>query len=598
MSREMTMELRLSESVWPFGVGAIADVLRQSVIGMDTDYWDANLPTLECARLTDHLGGGRLIEPPVLDEKSREHQRRLPYLRFPAWRYCERCERLSKMTPTKRGSFVNECECGGSLIPMRFVAVCQEGSHIQDIPWFKWTHRGRDAAVTDAVRSCKSTSELRFIRSASGGEGLASLKVVCNGCGRERSLAELNAKDALRREGISCDGRQPWEQEGADCDSTLVPVQRGATSNYIAEMVSALDIPDTVPESVEVERRVRLHPLFMKCAGADPTRQRVLGEVISEDLGIDITKILEMCLRDREGTSQISVELKDGEWAAFVQKLKVGRDHTSGDFIVDGWAGRELSTRRGLHGGVLCGLAQVRRVREVRALMGFRRYQAQASFISADLGSSANPRRYPAIETFGEGIFLRFDEDRLREWELDAGVKERVDVLTRAWARSEWSRRLDVPEPRFIALHTVAHLLIRRLSFESGYSSASLSERIYARSDRSDRTAGILIYTSAGDSQGTLGGLVRLGEPARLLPILVAALADGETCSNDPVCMESDGQLTSGLNLAACHGCCFVSETSCETGNRLLDRRLVLGGDGIPGLLESVLRTIRLGAVS
>ncbi|MFG0211394.1 hypothetical protein ACFZPZ_10155, partial [Streptococcus suis] len=89
----------------------------------------------------------------------------------------------------------------------------------------------------------------------------------------------------------------------------------------------------------------------------------------------------------------------------------------------------------------------------------------------------------------------------------------------------EWARsRLDVPEPRFIALHTIAHLLIRRLAFSSGYTSAALQERIYASTERTDNTAGILIYTAAGDAQGTLGGLVRLGEPDQLIPLLIAAL--------------------------------------------------------------------------
>jgi hypothetical protein len=64
-------------------------------------------------------------------------------------------------------------------------------------------------------------------------------------------------------------------------------------------------------------------------------------------------------------------------------------------------------------------------------------------------------------------------------------------------------------------------------------------------------------------------------------------------CSNDPVCIESDRQGSSQLNLSACHGCVLVSETSCETANRLLDRQLVLGGRDVPGLLDHVLEEAR-----
>jgi hypothetical protein len=214
--------------------------------------------------------------------------------------------------------------------------------------------------------------------------------------------------------------------------------------------------------------------------------------------------------------------------------------------------------------------------------------------ISVDLGP--DQRRwptYPAIELFGEGIFLRFDERKLAEWEAQPEVQARAGILKERRADSPWANRLDLPEPRYIALHTLAHLLIRRLAFASGYASASLQERIYANSDRTDKTAGILIYTAAGDAQGTLGGLVRLGEPKKLIPLLVAALDDADFCSNDPVCIESDRQGASQLNLSACHGCSLVSETSCETGNRLLDRQLVLGGSDVRGLLDDVLPEVR-----
>ena len=194
---------------------------------------------------------------------------------------------------------------------------------------------------------------------------------------------------------------------------------------------------------------------------------------------------------------------------------------------------------------------------------------------------------------FGEGVFLQFDETRLAEWESQPAVAARAKILIDRRAESDWAHRLDMPEPRFIALHTLAHLLIRRLAFASGYSSASLQERIYANSDRNDKTAGVLIYTAAGDAQGTLGGLVRLGEPRHLFPLLIAALDDADVCSNDPVCIESDRQGSSQLNLSACHGCALVSETSCESGNRLLDRQLVLGGSEVPGLLEDVLPAVR-----
>jgi hypothetical protein len=314
---------------------------------------------------------------------------------------------------------------------------------------------------------------------------------------------------------------------------------------------------------------------------------------IADQLGVTPETVLAVAAEGDTSADAVLLDLKDGEWAAFLKKLEGGRDRTGGDFVVDGWS---LDAATGPESLVsrIAGVGQVRRVREVCALRGFRRHSAESALITADLGPDQKRRPiYPAIELFGEGIFLKFDEDELAQWEAQPGVQARAGILVKRRARTPWAGRLDVPEPRYIALHTLSHLLIRRLAFASGYASASLQERIYANSDRTDKTAGILIYTAAGDAQGTLGGLVRLGQPEKLIPLLVSALDDADICSNDPVCIESDRQGSSQLNLSACHGCSLVSETSCETGNRLLDRQMVLGGGNVHGFLDTVLAEVR-----
>lgn len=592
-------DLRLSEIISPFGVGAIVDVRGESLIAPDTSWWDRKTaPEIYCDRLVSSLGGGMLRQPPTHAARAGSDTASLPYWRFPAWRFCERCGKLSQRTGSVKGSWRNSCACGGSLVPMRYVAACETGSHVQDVPWFKWAHRGNGVGVTESVRHCRAYTELRFDRSTKYGEGLTSLNVSCGGCKRSRSLADLVGKDSLLRDGIRCEGKQPWEPEGAvttPCESHLVAVQRGATGNYIAERISALDIPEEMPKSLEMVEKVRTHDLYERLvADNGGPRSELIAGWIAEEFGAAPKTVLEIALSADKDTGSPLLDLKDGEWAAFVNKLDAGRDRTVGDFVVDGWEMSQAPEEPAELGHVLSGIGQVHRVREVRALKGFRRHSPQADFVSADLDEDPRHRSvYPAIEMFGEGIFLRFDESVLSEWERQRAVRARANILIERRSQSSWAHRLDVPEPRFIALHTIGHMLIRRLAFASGYSSASLQERIYANSDRNDKTAGILIYTAAGDAQGTLGGLVRLGEPGNLYPLLIAALHDADVCSNDPVCIESDRQGSSQLNLSACHGCALVSETSCETGNRLLDRQLVIGGSEVPGLLEPVLRAVR-----
>lgn len=87
--------------------------------------------------------------------------------------------------------------------------------------------------------------------------------------------------------------------------------------------------------------------------------------------------------------------------------------------------------------------------------------------------------------------------------------------------------------------------------------------------------AGILIYTAAPDSEGTLGGLVELATPDRLGPMLSGALESVKLCGADPLCSEhdpSEPNAQATLHGAACHSCLLIAEPSCEKGNRYLDR--------------------------
>jgi hypothetical protein len=190
----------------------------------------------------------------------------------------------------------------------------------------------------------------------------------------------------------------------------------------------------------------------------------------------------------------------------------------------------------------------------------------------------------PAAEIFGEGLFIEFNERLIHAWEQQDDVRARAlqmeqRVRSSDLANAILTRRLDGREisARLIFIHTFAHLLIRELCYDSGYSSASLSERIYCR-PHSDSVpqAGILIYTAAGDSEGTLGGLVRQGEPPRLSGSILRALESALWCSTDPICRESSGQGYDKTNLAACHACSLLPETSCSFNNMLLDRSLVV----------------------
>lgn len=223
------------------------------------------------------------------------------------------------------------------------------------------------------------------------------------------------------------------------------------------------------------------------------------------------------------------------------------------------------------------------------ALIGFSRIQPAMTRNDVGFVDVKDPdtRWYPAYEVRGEGIFIEFNQEDIDNWvETHPAVNERVAILNRNYATSFIGKNHPrTITPKFLMLHTLSHLLISQLSFECGYSIASLSERLYCAEESDGKNmAGIFIYTASGDAEGTLGGLVRQGRPDAFPGILRKAIANAKTCSNDPVCIMSRGQGRDSLNLAACHACGLLPETCCEERNAFLDRGVIVGTYENPGI--------------
>ena len=175
--------------------------------------------------------------------------------------------------------------------------------------------------------------------------------------------------------------------------------------------------------------------------------------------------------------------------------------------------------------------------------------------------------------------------NRIATWKTGEQVVARAASVEQRYGHARQDRHLRVRNvtPTFLLLHTFAHLLINQLTLECGYSTAALRERLYVSDSAEAPMAGVLIYTAAGDAEGTMGGLVRMGRPGYLEPAILGAVETALWCSADPVCMEigtQSGQGPDSCNLAACHNCCLVPETACEEFNRFLDRGVVVGSVG------------------
>ena len=223
-------------------------------------------------------------------------------------------------------------------------------------------------------------------------------------------------------------------------------------------------------------------------------------------------------------------------------------------------------------------IAQIRRLREIRVLTAFTRGKGLRE---VKVDRDGRTEWLPAIEAFGEGIYFELNAQTLSKY-----FSENITDLN-DWTRGQIAELNNLKENYyqleiedsilFILTHTLAHLLIRQLTFNSGYSSSALRERIFV--DPDSGYAGIMIYTSDVDSEGTMGGLVDQARIESISKVVDRIFESAIWCSADPVCRETERQGFSSLNRSACHCCSLISETSCTFQNAMLNR-LTLGGLG------------------
>lgn len=620
--------VRRAQLIGTFGIGAMVDFPRdESLMLAGLDAWPfagqrcpAEWVVVE-ERLQARLRVGQFRLPPDYREPApgvRNPSQHIPFVRFPRWHYCPREGLMQYLSLF--GDSRNRCLCRPGLrcqsisasrrpfvIPVRIVAACEMG-HIQDFPFQEWVHKGNNPG---------EGHQLRYVPGR-GTASLAGIRIECS-CGEARTLAgafdfDSETGGSLRKLGIACQGHRPWlgESDGPTANSPETPcgrhlrvLQRGASNVYFPLTFSSIYLPlwgeGVDPEIIQAIEDPRVWEVLSN--GLDEgryiSRSRCesvaqLREIDAEALRVAAQHRLDGALESPQPVTE--EDYRRSEYDAF----REGRGDPNTDLALELRAasdyGPELAE-------LVARIGLIRKLRETRAIAGFTRILPPPT--PAELiGNGHSSRReglqhlslrsnlgwLPAVVVRGEGIFFEFDEKRLDDWMRRTAPKLRVQSMFQSYNTRRHDRGLPdrYLTPKFVLLHTIAHVLIRQLSFDCGYGSASLRERIYCEeSADSPSMQGILVYTASGDSEGTMGGLVRQGEPGRLELTFAQALRSIAWCSSDPVCIESAGQGADNANLAACHGCVLVSETSCEEGNRLLDRALIIGALNDPecGLL-------------
>jgi hypothetical protein len=591
--------IRLSRLLGLYGVGAIVRGKNGLVVVQDIRQWTDRqglpagklIPYVERVRAVLQIEE-QLHEPPVAKELANEQfSACVPATRFPSWMNCPaRLCGVMYRWPWKKDQpdhaprcNQQDCTSHPELKQLTWVLVDHFG-HLGDVPYWHLAHRG---VRNPAQRNCKVKDQLRLI------ERGYEKHIRCDAC---------NAKAKFRgdeRVGFGKGRMQPWTK-----DDMVPPIEDGEedeenrpqvlgindTRVYqpVAESVLVIPPESRVRKGTPVDRLYRTSEDRLRIDKAKtPLARKSIIQMLASEYRCkrnDIEEALDDLDRGYPlyGENPTSGQVQESEFEAFLEVLPDQREDE--DLVTrnrsDEW--RELRMAVDLNTDlqrIVCGvrhLVRVDRLKAVKVFKGFGRLGGEErdprEIVPADIVGESH--WLPAIELYGEGIFLTLDEEQLKEWEQTPAVVSRLDSLRPRFAQSGH----DDPNPlttRFMLLHTLSHLLMRQIESEGGYPAASLNERLYCNKTTKIPMAGILIYVAVPDIHGSLGGLAELSEPRRFLGILTRALEHSRWCSLDPVCSEHEGQGPGLLNRAACHACVLVPDPACEYRNTLLDRGFV-----------------------
>lgn len=601
---------RLSQLLYTFGPGAMIDLPTRSVLVAGLEFWDMranSFKTIPEPRLTARLellmrDQGRLDPavslslrtPPVSADDRTGLPAGVTAPVFPTWFVCEQVEASVAKTGTRRRRrlvrwqdldtrgrrrFVFDDGRKSDVTPIRFVCACEKG-HLQDIDW-RWV-----------VHGAVQCQEPLWVEETGTSADPADTSIVCD-CGRSLSLRDAFQVGRLGK----CVGERPWllDRDPNGCGDHLKLLTRTATNTYFPQVYTVISLPTEVDDLTRLVGELSGDLVNVQTV-ADIAQAKRFNPKVSVVLGAyPDNEIFERLMRIKDrAQADASKSPKLSEFDVFASgSQQIGQNLPTAKLYAEtlprgAWADPTVSVDT----TAIKSLVAVHRLREVSSLYGFTRFEAAPTSSDGDIEDiqlavrgapiSRDADWLPAIEQFGEGLFIHIDEQAVDRWLREPDVVTRQASLFRGY--NYWRARFSGAAPNYpgmayTLLHSLSHALMAEIALDSGYPASSMKERIYALSDAggAPNKCGILIYTATPGAQGTLGGLVAAG--SRFSSILRSALDRLLICSNDPVCADHEPDGRSGdraTHGAACHGCLLIAETSCEMRNLFLDRSLLV----------------------
>jgi hypothetical protein len=582
-------DVRLYQLVSSFGIGSIANFAKDTVIIAGVDDWDTNNNDRENwedrkvynENLQSITGAKFFLTPKANSDSRFSKSRDIPSYVFPEMLYCPKCKRLIHYKEAQNTGKPHQCflnnqngrPCKGRLVASRFVVCCENG-HIEDFPYSWWVHRGAKC------EKCPDDRKPRMsMFNAAGRSDAESLFVKCEDCGKQRNMEGAFQEFALAGEnGRACSCNHPHlrdkKQNGeSECGQPLKTRLRSSTGVYYTVAYSALSIPPWSKQAVQIVEREYDALQHMTGEGA----VAYLSGKTNATTAIEQLLEAYTIIKARKGSSSARSEAD-----VYYDEYKVlcgGDMESAGEY-----SAYAVDVPRGFE-NLFSGITVIDKLTVIQALKGFTRLKPWNGSANDDSDSAkriAPLSTYkkdwlPAVKLNGEGVFFRFNEKTLKHWVSVIGNRygEMRNALGDSFYRGSNPRFSE----QYVALHTFAHLMIRQLANDCGYSASSLREKIYSTyNGNGDEMCGVLIYLAASDADGSLGGLISIAENTSMLQnVLEEMLRKAQWCSADPLCITSKKQGFLSLNYAACHDCVLLPETSCEFRNVLLDRAAIVG---------------------
>ena len=612
---------RANQVITTYGPGSIIDLVDYAVMVVNADYWlkpqyadliiqdlriqfliESTIRELSEYRIKNIRG---LMMPPIDESKFSASSKSLGSIgaiRFPMYHRCSKCKVLCKLKPHSTDTKCNHesnaqgsISCSqlppyqkGTLEPVRFILKCPDG-HVDDLNWHMYMKKKCMKQHQDS-HSKQTSNELScyYLNESSKGDFFKSISIHCRVCNTNHDLTEIMRKTSQTEtpaenpsdfELYTCNGSRHWDPDHSkeDCSARVKMVPRGQADVYVAEIIPSISIPKLGFEALDLDHVKYIEVIF----------KNVDEPLSNDDFSIRYTDFIEDSLMENQTL--------DGYYSYLVSAYK-SKENTNHQDKVSAYLQEEYQSLTSTIHDIdfisspidisnndfikkyFSKISKIERIKLITSLIGFKRSfsDEQTRFHP----STKNGGFVPSTTSFGEGIFLEFNDDELQNW-TNINKAEIADRNKLLQSRSDLTTQ-SFKDTVYSMLHSFSHMLMHELAYYSGFSVNELAEKIYFM-DSPISTRGLLIYTRSGDSQCSMGGLSDLVSAEILEKIIKSALMKALSCSHDPFCSISEGQGNGALTHAGCFGCIMTPEICCENfpiKNSFLDRGLLIDLNG------------------